>query len=243
MGSMASDRLCVIGDVHGQVDRDDLCTRRARPYLEIIAGVPYSVQVGDMGDEETYDRLRADVDDRRHRFFAGNHDRHHCLPPHSLGDFGPVRWGGVDFFFVRGAASIDREKLVRLGRELGKTLWSEQEELSADRMEAAERQYRRLRPQVVLSHDAPTAIARLAWDHARRLGPPNPDAVFRPSRTTELLARLLEHHRPRLWAFGHHHRDWSYREGDTRFVCVGELSSIHIDSTGEVHESPRSAGD
>jgi hypothetical protein len=145
-----------------------------------------------------------------------------------------------EFFFVRGAASTDRDKLVRLGRELGKTLWFEQEELTENQMDAAEREYRRVRPRVVLSHDAPTDIARLAWRHARRSRLADPEAVFRPSRTTELLARLLEHHRPRLWVFGHHHRDWRYREGDTRFACVGELSYIDIDPDGEVRGTPGS---
>jgi hypothetical protein len=226
--------LRIIGDVHGQIGPDDLYTRDARPYLELIAGADYSIQVGDMGDGETYDQLGAAVDPGRHRFFPGNHDHYDHLPPHSLGDFGAVRWGGVDFFFIRGASSADRDKLVRRGRELGKTLWFEQEELTEDQMRAAERLYARTRPGIVLSHDAPTEIARLAWQHARRLSAPSPEAVFRPSRTSEFLMRLLGHHAPHLWAFGHYHRDWRYREGEIAFVCVGELSYIDITSAGAV---------
>jgi len=226
--------LRIIGDVHGQICPDSLCTRLARPYLEIIAGASHSIQVGDMGDGETYDQLVANVDVFRHRFFPGNHDHYDRLPVHSLGDFGSVCWGGVGFFFVRGAASTDRDKLVRLGRDLGKTLWFDQEELTEDQMRAAEQEYRLDRPRVVLSHDAPTEIAKFAWGHARQIGPPDPGAVFRPSRTNELLARLLEHHRPRLWVFGHHHRNWRYKEGETRFECVGELSYIDIDANGDV---------
>lgn len=56
----------IVGDVHAQVDADNLFTRGARPYFQIISDAPYSVQVGDMGDGETYDRLT----------------------PHCLGDFG-----------------------------------------------------------------------------------------------------------------------------------------------------------
>ena len=76
--------LRVIGDVHGQVDPESLFTRDARPYLEIISEASYSVQVGDMGDGETYDKLISTVDAGRHRFFPGNHDRYDRLPPHSL---------------------------------------------------------------------------------------------------------------------------------------------------------------
>jgi hypothetical protein len=124
--------------------------------------------------------------------------------------------------------------LVRLGRELGRTLWFEQEELTEEQMRAAEEEYLRAQPRVVLSHDAPTDIARLAWKHARQFSAPNPGAEFRPSRTTGFLTRLLEHHAPRLWLFGHHHHDWRCQEADTLFVCVGELSCVDIDPTGEV---------
>jgi len=181
-----------------------------------------------------YAQLLAHVDPGRHRFFPGNHDHYDALPPHSLGDFGTVCWGGVEFFFVRGAASSDRDKLVRLGRDLGKTLWFAQEELTDEQMRAAEKEYLRDRPAVVLTHDAPTDIAHLAWGHARRLSPPNPGAVFRPSRTNAFLERLLEGHRPRLWVFGHHHRDWKFQEAETLFVCVGELSWVDIDPAGVV---------
>jgi predicted phosphodiesterase len=234
--------LRIIGDVHGQIDSDSLFTRAARPYLDLISDAAYSVQVGDMGDGETYGQLVANVDARRHRFFPGNHDHYDRLPPHSLGDFGTLCWGGVDFFFIRGAASADRDKLVRLGQELGKTLWFEQEELTDDQMHAATQEYLRVRPYIVLSHDAPTDIARLAREHARRLSPPNPAAVFRSSRTKDFLQRLLEQHRPRLWLFGHYHRDWRYREGETLFVCVGELSYVDIDPTGHVR-SPATGKD
>ena len=226
--------LRIIGDVHGQVDLDNLFTRGAQPYFDIIAGAPYSIQVGDMGDAEIYDLLAAKVDAERHRFFPGNHDHYNRLPPHSLGDFGAVTWGGVDFFFVRGAASFDRDKLVCLGKELGKTLWFEQEELTDRQMEVAQEEYLRARPKIVLSHDAPTEIARYAWQHARRLGPPNPEAIFRPSRTNDFLARLWEKHSPRLWVFGHHHQNWRYRENETQFVCVGELSYVDIGSAEDL---------
>jgi hypothetical protein len=228
--------LRIVGDVHGQTDRDNLCVRNARPYLEIIANIPYSIQVGDMGDGETYSQLVAEVDPARHRFYPGNHDHYDRLPPHCLGDFGAAQAGGVEFFFIRGAASTDRGKLIRVGRELGKTLWFGQEELTDDQMQAAELAYVAARPTIVLTHDAPTPIARFAWEYASRLGPPDPSAAFRPSRTSDFLARLWERHQPRLWLFGHYHRDWRYQDGSTQFVCVGQLSYVDINAAGEVSE-------
>jgi hypothetical protein len=229
--------LRIIGDVHAQIQPEDLISRRCRPYLELIAAARRSIQVGDMGDGETYDQLIANFDPGQHRFFPGNHDHYDRLPPHSLGDFGAVSWAGVDFFFVRGAASADKAKLVQLGRELGKTLWFAEEELTEEQMRAAEREWLRTEPRIVLSHDAPTDIARFAWQYARGVSPPNPAAVFRPSRTNAFLARLLEQHSPRLWVFGHHHHDWHYWDGQTTFVCVGELSYIDIDAAGEVRRA------
>ena len=93
--------LRIIGDVHGQIEPDDVVSWRARGYLETIAKAPYSIQVGDMGDGQTYAQLTSLVDVERHRFFPGNHDHYDQLPPHCLGDFGAVTWGGVDFFFIR----------------------------------------------------------------------------------------------------------------------------------------------
>lgn len=222
--------LRIIGDVHAQVGPDDLVSPGKQPYLDLIAGVAASVQVGDMGDSETYAALIAHADPVRHRFVPGNHDHYDCLPPHAFGDFGTATLGGVAFFFIRGAASSDRAKLTRLGRELGRKLWFEEEELTDERMRDAEAAYLAARPAVVISHDGPTDIARFAAENARRGRPPAPGSAFRTSRTNEFLARLLARHAPKLWYFGHHHRDWTYTEGGTRFVCVGELSFLDIDA-------------
>jgi hypothetical protein len=231
--------LRVIGDVHGQIDPDSLFTRDARPYLDIISDAPFSIQLGDMGDGETYDKLIARVDANRHRFFPGNHESYDRLPPHNLGDFGSVSCGEVGFFFVRGAGSTDREVLLRLGAEQGKNLWFEQEELTEEQMRAAEHEYLRARPQIVLSHDAPTHVARLAWQHARRCSPPNSRARYSATRTTDFLERLLDQHQPRVWLFGHHHHDWRHRESGSLFVCVGELSYVDIDTSGLLLSSLR----
>ncbi len=225
--------LRIVGDVHGQVEADDLLPGMTRPYLDLIAGVPHSVQIGDMGDRLTYQQLVAHVDPERHRFFPGNHDFYPGLPPHSLGDFGAVSWGGVEFFFIRGAASFDKEKLLRQGKEVGRTLWFEQEELTDEQMRAAEAEYLKVRPTIVLTHDAPTDIARRVWEYTRQVKHSLPGAVFRPARTNDFLMRLWGRHAPKLWAFGHHHVGWRGREGGTLFVCVAELGYLDVDEVGE----------
>ena len=92
--------LRVIGDVHAQFDFS--LDKQRSTYKEIVADSEFSVQIGDMGDGETYRQLQEYIDPKLHRFFAGNHDHYPYLPPHSLGDFGSKSHGEVDFFFVRG---------------------------------------------------------------------------------------------------------------------------------------------
>src|SRR4051794_38211485 len=60
--------LRLIGDVHGQITADDLLAGHARPYLAVSGGAAFSVQVGDMGNGDAYDRLVAHADPARHRF-------------------------------------------------------------------------------------------------------------------------------------------------------------------------------
>lgn len=219
--------LRVIGDVHAQVDT---VFGRGKPtYLELVAGCEYSLQIGDMGDGETYSELDEFVDVQRHRFFPGNHDHYNCLPAHSLGDFGSVTHGGVDFFFVRGAASTDKTKLLQTEKRVGRQLWFENEELSDQQMSDAKVEYASAKPRIMMSHDAPSRIAQFVCEDISRSRQP-----FQESRTSEFLESLLEIHRPELWLFGHCHQDWTYREEGTKFRCIGELSFVDIDDAGIV---------
>jgi len=60
--------------------------------------------------------------------------------------------------------------------------------------------------------------------------------AFQPSRTNAFLAKLLARHRPRLWVFGHHHRDGRYQDGETLFARLGVLSYLDVDGTGAVRD-------
>ena len=219
--------LRVIGDIHGQID---FVLRRGRQtYLDIIADCKHSVQVGDMGDAETYAELESQVDARHHRFFPGNHDHYDSLPGHTLGDFGLHTLGGVEFFFVRGARSGDKKKLVRVGRQLGRTLWFEEEELSAEQLALARDAYVASRPAIMLSHASPSHITTFVHDYIRGRDPHQIARNARPSPTTEMFVEMLDLHRPKVWCFGHHHHDWHYNEDGTDFYCVGELSYLDIE--------------
>lgn len=234
----------IIGDVHGQIavrpkrrernvrdtfPRSPLQVQREtkRNYLELIEPASYSVQLGDLGFD--YAPL-AGVDPSRHRVIAGNHDNLPNVTPHFLGDFGmhtiPLRTGAFEFFFVRGARSVDIDRRIE-----GISWWAD-EELDDSRAAAALERYESRRPGIVISHDCPTEIVPAVATI---------DGDVVPSRTTRLLQDCLEVHAPKLWLFGHHHRNWSFRHPcGTTFVCVGTLSYFDFDEYGALmFEIPR----
>jgi predicted phosphodiesterase len=218
--------LRIIGDVHGQVGF--VLKRNARCYLELIEDCEYSVQLGDMGDAETYSELTSRVDPRRHRFFAGNHDCYDKLPPHCLGDYGAHELGGVEFFYVRGAQSSDKQKLLERGRQIGRTLWYEQEELPSSLHDDVLAAYVNSQPRMVLTHTCPMQLVPWIYDQVTQKSHYAVTGRSERSATNELLQRLLDAHKPELWCFGHFHHDWCYREDGIEFRCVGELSDLDL---------------
>ncbi len=203
--------LRIIGDVHGKVD---WAIRGRSSYLDLVDGCTHSLQVGDLGDAEVYAVLVDQVDPERHRFVPGNHDDYDHLPPHALGDFGLSTLGGVEFFFVRGAPSIDKEFRIRQG-----VPWWPREELDEAAFSAALEAYGAAKPALVVTHDCPANIAPF---------------LVKPAggRTGEWLERMLAAHRPRRWVFGHFHQSWSREIGGTRFQCLDELESLDLHTPG-----------
>ena len=217
-----SMRIRLIGDVHGLIPL----------YAKLIEDVPCSIQLGDMGFSHSYQQLgEYGIDPTRHRFVPGNHDDYPHLPSHALGDYGAAALAGFSFFYVRGALSVDR-----MWRTEGATWWPE-EELTAEQGSEALRAYRGACPGIVLSHDCPTSVLPLFLTNPMKT---------EPSRTGDMLQRLLDDHRPSLWVFGHHHRTWQCEVAGTQFVCLGELDCMDYDTDteqGEVQSGRALLGD
>ena len=118
--------VTLIGDLHGKYKR----------YHEIIREKdrhPYTVQLGDFGFN--YETL-LNVDPKNHVFVGGNHDNYEKVKnvPNYLGDFGQmVNFNGLDFFYYRGAYSIDRQY-----RTIGIDWWAEEQVSIEGFMEARE---------------------------------------------------------------------------------------------------------
>jgi hypothetical protein len=208
--------LLIIGDVHGKLGT----------YLDILDRYRKfdSLQIGDLGFGQDYDVLHREINTEQNRFVPGNHDDYDWLENNtwsslSLGDWGMAKHGNIDFFFVRGGFSIDRQH-----RKAGVSWWP-QEELDEQQMDECFESYLETKPDIVISHDCPSGIYPFVTRY---------DFVVDGSRTKHFLQRLYKAHKPTLWIFGHHHITKMIPTNPTTFQCLGELSHgiLDIDSSG-----------
>ncbi len=215
MSSSSPNSIHIIGDVHGQIDK----------YNKIIGWEnmsqhrDHSVQIGDMGFD--YSEI---MPDNRHKVLLGNHDNYGIACPNSLGDFGYTSLNGVKFFFVRGAFSIDYKQ-----RTSGINWWID-EEVCYYELQNAIDLYTEIKPDFVITHDCPDEISHLINDGGalRQFGF---DPATFTSKTQMALQAMFEAHQPKLWVFGHYHKNWTKEVKGTSFRCVNSLDSIKVTST------------
>jgi hypothetical protein len=194
--------LTVIGDAHGQYDR----------YVKIARKRDFTVQIGDLGFR--YECLK-NLEGDNHKVVGGNHDNYDIIAnwPHYLGDFGNFSLGGVDFFFYRGAYSIDRQY-----RTIGLDWWPDEQVKIEGFMEAREL-YRKTKPSVVLTHDCPESISPLLLP---------PGAQIYQNQTGWALQEFFNIHQPNKWIFGHYHVSKKMVVKGTEFVCLDELETLDV---------------
>ena len=201
-------KVTLIGDLHGKYERYHRIVREKDRH-------PYTVQLGDFGFD--YETLK-NVDPNHHVFIGGNHDNYDKVAdvPNYLGDYGyMVNFNGIDFFYYRGAWSIDR-----IYRTIGIDWW-EQEQVSIEGFMKARELYREIKPDIMLTHDCPESVAY-------HLIPPN-GRVFQQN-TGWALQELFDIHQPKQWYFGHWHKSWSMTINGTNFRCLNELETTTIDA-------------
>lgn len=203
--------MLIIGDIH----------RNYPEYLNLLARFPgeASIQIGDFGifqeEHNIDDKMPEDA-----WFFRGNHDNPALCheSSHYLGDFGFVEIGGVKVFFVAGGFSLDY-----FMRKEGISWWPD-EQLSPEQLDAAFDLYVKVKPDIVLSHDAPGVAS--AW-MLRQVSAHKP---YELTRTDKVLDDMFAAHQPKQWFFGHWHIDWIGQIGRTNFQCLAELSWVRIDA-------------
>lgn len=212
-------KLRIIGDVHG----------KWKEYLNIIKDCDYSIQVGDLGFD--YEFLK-DVDYTKHIIVPGNHDNYDKVVDydHILHGYGEYSLGGFDFFFVRGAFSIDWYQRLQKHRNGGQKTWWEDEELRIDQLKNAIQLYVAAKPQFVISHDCPKAVGKfVSKDSVLEMFGYHP-ATF-TTNTQQALSLMYNYHKPKNWVFGHYHvsKKFNIQGMNTNFHCLAELEYIELD--------------
>lgn len=198
--------ITIIGDVHGKYDRYHKIIRNNEDH-------PYTIQLGDFGFK--YDTLK-NVDHTRHIIIGGNHDNydicHNYL--HFCSDYGyMVNFNGIDFFYYRGAYSIDRQY-----RTVGVDWW-EKEQVDIENFMKARELYRSIKPDIVITHDCPEfMVPQYIGGYSR---------IYQ-NITNWALNELYNIHQPKIWIHGHHHTSKTTVYGDTKFVCLDELETYKL---------------
>jgi hypothetical protein len=214
-----------VGDCHGKM----------AAYCRLLVGCDASIQVGDMGagfsslkpsyppgSEIAFPRTGKDW------FIRGNHDDPEICREHEhyLGDYGFDRTiiPGTTLFFMSGAWSIDKPM-----RTPGFDYWPN-EELSPEALKQAVKVYSDVRPEIVVTHEAPLSACQYMFRDIPIFGgwgdTYGQKTGALATRTNTALQEMLNIHQPSLWVFGHYH--WSRKFGlkGTEFICLTELETM-----------------
>ena len=211
-----------IGDVHGlwNMYRDVI-------YRDMVDhNIENSIQVGDLGmgftSKGQWAPDSAAAFDKRfakgnHRFIRGNHDNPEEVKKsaHYIHDgFYETTDLGNTIMYVGGAWSIDWQ-----WRTMGIDWWVD-EELSMQELNLLIEQYKDIQPDIMITHTAPINIPG---------GPMGIKIFGSGARTEHALQEMLDAHRPKLWIFGHWHKNFDQVVDGTRFICLNELDFIDLE--------------
>lgn len=159
-----------------------------------------------------------------HRFIRGNHDNPAMCKQEMIG-YIPDGTVEDDVMFIGGAWSIDNPAAPPgwFRRTAGYDWWFD-EECSDDEFEIMYETYKAVKPRVMITHDCPAMISyRMFWGSGFIRGP-----VY-PNRTSAWFDRFFQAHQPEFHFFGHWHKTMTFKDGNTTFVCLGELDTIDVD--------------
>jgi len=140
------------------------------------------------------------------RFIRGNHDNPETCRqyPNYIGDYGFDQ--ETNAFYISGAWSFDQAY-----RTQGLDWWVD-EELSYQELQKAIDLYTEIKPNIVFSHTCPAIIAKtFLMNHKYE---------YHADRTEAALETMWKIHQPRLWLFGHWHRNFDKTVLNTRFFCL-----------------------
>ena len=200
-------KLRIIGDVHGYFAL----------YEDIANGADHSIQLGDFGFKPEWNKLIfSKLSSDNHKIIPGNHDDYDFIKSpkasaYTFGkDYGMQQFQGWNFFFIRGAYSIDKNMRIPYRS------WWPEEQLTPVQFAKAFDEYEEAKPKIILSHDAPSTIIQKMFGRKSI-----------NNHTSECLNAFLDH-KPDLWIFGHWHESKIMKIGGTEFICLNELEFIDL---------------
>ena len=207
----------IIGDVHGLI----------RDYKFMLNGIESSIQLGDMGVGFGYDLKDASLrrfykENPNHKFIRGNHDN-----PERVNSFsGFVKDGSVidDVMYIGGAWSIDGPGCPWDAKRIPGRDWWFEEQNSLKDLELMLEVYKKKKPRVMITHDAPCVISREMFFKTGII-----KGKEYHSNTTTMLQAMFEEHQPEEWYFGHWHISKSAIIEGTKFRCLDELEFVDVD--------------
>lgn len=230
----------IVSDVHGKVNE----------FLDIVESTNDNViQVGDLGFYNAWEMVDNWCKNNEYRIYvnAGNHDNYPNIEKYDfyLGDYGLQSIEGFEFFSIRGAYSVDQEHrkmydkafvrnhILTYGHcEQEHFTWFPEEELSEQQLESAIKEYIKIKPNIVISHELPASITNMISNPIILLQFNLP--IGWNSRTAKALQSMFELHQPKLWVGGHLHQNFDRVVNGTRFICQKELGYIDVDVNGDI---------
>ncbi len=197
---MQSNELLLISDIHGNINE----------YWKILNKYKLkSIQVGDFGFKKHHEWHLKNIDSTKHKINFGNHDDYSFLcENHSLKNFS--YYNGL--MTVRGAFSIDRY------RRIDGIDWWHNEEMTYSEMLDAVDCYMENKPNIMVTHDCPNSIRQTLF------------GIFDKSITANGLEMMFQFHKPKVWVFGHHHKNIDVEIMGTRFICQEEFGKLIINT-------------
>lgn len=196
-------KIRFIGDIHGAF----------KTFVESLNPKLTTIQVGDMGCGFPYLLGRTSAPDKamtagKHFFIRGNHDDVEIcrLSPHFIED--GTFWEEHKIFFLGGAFSIDR------GYRIEGVDWWATEELTYNELQDKIDLYEKLKPDIVVTHDAPWPVCQAILLSENRI------PLGNVSRTSQALTAMFERHKPKQWFFGHWHTSFVRTMDGCRFRCL-----------------------
>jgi hypothetical protein len=201
-------QIRIIGDVHAMSTNSHIDLYKQLIGSSFIDG---SIQVGDFGIQEWPYMDMQTVNGKsiriKHWINGGNHDN----PIYFDMPFACGNWkffDSWDLMTVRGARSVDKAH-----RNEGIDWWPT-EQLSHVEGNEFLGAYEALKPRFVVSHDCPTDVRKKLMGY---------DKPSDESFTCKLLQEAFNIHKPEIWFFGHHHRNYMTSHEGTTFMCLDEL--------------------